>query len=104
LINDLLIPPNARIPGEGPPSDSGLGTRQTPYANRSIWQLFTHWHTKRLPSRWREFSCAFHQITAAIQPALALSDMLANWGQIAKGFAEAPRKRKSQEQKFSQTS
>jgi hypothetical protein len=64
----------------------------------------THWHTKRLRSRWREFSFAFHQITAAIQPALALSDMLANWDQIAKGLAEAPRKRKSQEQKFSQTS
>src|SRR6266702_1969445 len=61
----------------------------------------THWHTKRLPSRWREFSFAFHQITTAIQPALALSDVLANWDQIAKGLAEAPRKRKSQEQIYS---
>ena len=64
----------------------------------------TQSHTKRLPSRWREFSFAFHQITAAIQPALALGDMLANWDQIAKGLAGAPRKRKSQEQLFSQTS
>jgi hypothetical protein len=30
--------------------------------------------------------------------------MLENWGQIAKGLAEAPRTRKSQEQIFSQTS
>jgi hypothetical protein len=29
--------------------------------------------------------------------------MLASWDQIAKGLAEAPRKRKSQEQVFSQT-
>jgi len=58
----------------------------------------------RLPSRWREFAFAFHQIIAAIQPAFALGDMLANWDQIAKGLAEAPRKRKSQEQIFSRTS
>jgi hypothetical protein len=50
------------------------------------------------------FSFAFHQITGAIQPAFALGDMLANWDQIAKGLAEAPRKRKSHEQIFSQTS
>jgi hypothetical protein len=67
-----------------------------------LWD--TNWQTKRLLSRWREFSFAFHQITAAIQPTLALNDMLANLDQIAKGLAEAPRKRKSQEQKFSQTS
>jgi hypothetical protein len=30
--------------------------------------------------------------------------MLENWSQIAKGLAEAPRKRKSQEQEFSKTS
>jgi hypothetical protein len=30
--------------------------------------------------------------------------MLANWDQIAKGLAEAPRMRKTQEQAFSQTS
>jgi hypothetical protein len=35
---------------------------------------------------------------------LALGDMLANWGQIAKGLAESPRKRKLQEQVFLQTS
>jgi hypothetical protein len=33
-----------------------------------------------------------------------MGDMLASWDQIAKGVAEAPRKRKSQEQIFSQTS
>jgi len=52
--------------------------------------------------RWREFSFALHQVTAAIQPALALGDMPANRDQIAKGLADAPRKRKSQEQIFSQ--
>jgi hypothetical protein len=30
--------------------------------------------------------------------------MLANWGQITRGLAEAPRKRKSQEQAFFKTS
>jgi len=64
----------------------------------------TNWHSNRLPSRWREFAFAFHQIVAAIQPVLPLGEMLANWDQIAKGLAESPRKRKSQEQIFSQTS
>ena len=62
------------------------------------------WHANVLPSRWREFSFAFHQITKALERALALSDMLANWNQIAKRLAEAPRKRKSQEQAFAETS
>jgi hypothetical protein len=46
----------------------------------------------------------FHQIVAAIQPALPLGEMVTNWNQIAKGLAEAPRQRKSQEQDFSNTS
>jgi hypothetical protein len=46
----------------------------------------------------------FHQITAAIQPPLALSQMLLNWTQITKGLAEAPRKRKPQKQIFAHTS
>ena len=75
-----------------PRNSSGMPTPFLPGDSR--------WRTKRPPSRWREFSFAFHQITKAIEPTLALDDMLASWGQIPKRLADAPRQRKSQEQAY----
>jgi hypothetical protein len=64
----------------------------------------TPWRSQRNPSRWREFSFAFHQVAKAIEPTLTLGQMLTNWNPIAEGLAEKPRKRKSQEQTFAKTS
>ena len=57
------------------------------------------WRAKRPASRWREFSFTFHQITKAIEPALALSEMLAKWNQIAKNLPKrlASGKRRSKD-------
>lgn len=49
------------------------------------------------PSRWREFAFAFHQITYAINPAVPLRTMIANWRTIAKELRESPRQRLTQE-------
>ena len=49
------------------------------------------------PSRWREFAFAFHQITYAINPAVPLRAIIANWRTIAKELRESPRRRLTQE-------
>ena len=68
-------------------------------------ERITHWHTKRRPSRWRKFSFVFHQITETIQSALPPSGPHAGkLGPDRQGFSRTHRKRKSQEQTFSQTS
>ena len=41
---------------------------------------------KRSPSRWSEFSFAFHQIVDAINPTLNLKTVIANWNVIAQGL------------------
>jgi hypothetical protein len=46
---------------------------------------------------------AFHQLAHALQPALSLRHLIANWADIAHQLAEPPRMRKAQEQKFYDT-
>jgi hypothetical protein len=55
-------------------------------------------------SRWREFAFAFHEIQHAIEPRYGLEQMLETWQEIQSGLAESCRKRKTQGQKFWQTS
>jgi hypothetical protein len=52
-------------------------------------------------SRWREFNLAFYQVLQAIAPKLSLSDLMANWQEIAERLAEPPRHRSTQEKRFS---
>jgi hypothetical protein len=49
-----------------------------------------------MPSRWREFSFAFHQLQQAVEPRIPLQAVIDDWGSIADGLAEAPRKRVAQ--------
>jgi hypothetical protein len=59
--------------------------------------------SRPVASRWREFLFAFHQLAHALQPALSLRHLIANWADIAHQLAEPPRMRKAQEQKFYDT-
>jgi hypothetical protein len=45
----------------------------------------------KLPSRWREFGFALHQIQSAIEPHLSLRQTLLTWNEIARALAEPPR-------------
>jgi hypothetical protein len=63
-----------------------------------------HCHARRARSSWREFCLAFHQAGRAIEPQLSLHELVTNWNQLAAALREAPRKRKSQEQKYRKTS
>jgi hypothetical protein len=53
----------------------------------------------QLPSRWREFSFALHQIQAAIEPHIGLRQTLASWNEIGRALAEPPRSRLQQKLK-----
>jgi hypothetical protein len=48
---------------------------------------------ERTPSRWREFSFAFHQLQQAVDPRIPLQSVINDWGEIAAELAEPPRKR-----------
>ena len=45
---------------------------------------------------WREFSFALHQIQQAIQPRLAMENVMFQWQQIASALTERSRHRKPQ--------
>ena len=47
-------------------------------------------------SVWREFNFAFNQVKRAIEPHLALEDMISSWNDISKFLSERPRKRNLQ--------
>jgi hypothetical protein len=51
----------------------------------------------RQPSQWREFAFAIHQIQTAIEPTLALAQVLNGWNQIAADLAEKHRERELQQ-------
>jgi hypothetical protein len=54
------------------------------------------WKNNRPQSAWREFNFVYHQLQRAIEPRLALEDMITDWGDISKMLSECPRKRKTQ--------
>ena len=56
----------------------------------------TSWKNTQPQSVWREFNFAYNQVKRAIEPHLALEDMITGWNDIAKLLAEAPRNRKPQ--------
>lgn len=51
---------------------------------------------RRTRSHWREFSFALHELQRAIEPQLALSNVIQRWPDIERALAERPRKRLSQ--------
>jgi hypothetical protein len=56
----------------------------------------TSWKNTQPQSAWREFNFAYNQLKRAVEPHLALEDMIAEWNGIAKLLAERPRKRNTQ--------
>ena len=56
----------------------------------------TNWRRRRPRSVWREFEFVRSEVTAAIRPASALSDMVQDWAEISRGLAEPPRRRMPQ--------
>ena len=61
------------------------------------------WRARRPPSAWRDFKFALNQVSRAIEPAIALADVMAQWTDISKALAESPRKRKSQIERYFNT-
>jgi hypothetical protein len=55
-------------------------------------------------SPWREVALAFHQLLRALEPPRGLRTLLAYWNHWAAHLREAPRKRRSQAQRFCETS
>jgi hypothetical protein len=51
-------------------------------------------------SHWREFEFMFHQMQQAVEPTIALSNVIDNWGDISGSLAEASRKRRPQMEKY----
>ena len=54
----------------------------------------------KIPSRWREFSFALHQLRQCIDPCLPLAATLANWNTLAADLSEPSRKRAPQVARF----
>jgi hypothetical protein len=46
-----------------------------------------------MPSAWREFSFALHQIQQALDPPLSLAKTMQHWNTLARDLAEPSRKR-----------
>lgn len=53
-------------------------------------------YQSKTKSHWREFEFMFHQIQQAVEPSVALSKVIANWGHVCGSLAEASRKRRPQ--------
>ena len=56
----------------------------------------TAWRDDKPHSAWRDFKFVLNQVTRAIEPDMALADMLANWNALSEALAECPRERNSQ--------
>jgi len=52
------------------------------------------WRQRQNQSRWREFEFMLHQVRRAVDPRLALQEVLQSWPRLCRGLAEAPRKRR----------
>lgn len=57
----------------------------------------------RPPSRWREFAFMLHPLQHCIHPRLGLSCSFINWSRFARELSESPRERKTQAQKYPNT-
>ena len=58
------------------------------------------WKNNRPQSAWREFNFAYNQVKRAIEPHIALEDMIWGWNDIAKLLSEGQRKRNLQISQF----
>ena len=58
------------------------------------------WKNTQPQSAWREFNFVYNKVKRAIEPRLALEDMIASWSDISKLLAENHRNRNSQLSKF----
>ena len=81
LFTALLVEKLVRPPAPFPPGDTARRKNRT-------------------PSRWREFRFAANQAARAIEPHLALGDMIGAWGEISRALSEPPRKRTPQIERY----